>query len=109
MEMTDFVCSCLGIDGAVIDRLCDQFNVDLSEEDVHAAIRDSGDDLTDTGRMILQTIMAYIVENNPLLDAEKFDCDVSLPSYPDFYYDGKNITSQEDLDDIADELYDEED
>ena len=105
MEMTDFVCSCLGIDGEVIDRLCDQFNVDLSEEDVHAAIKDSGDDLTDTGRMILQTIMEHIVKNNPLLDAEKFDFDVSSPSYPDFYYDGKPLSSQEDLDDITDELY----
>lgn len=102
MEMNKFVASCLYMDGAVFDKYCDAFGVDIDEVDVFEALEQCGKDYKQFGIIILEKMWKYVVEEySHLLDEEKFDCDCSSPSYPDFYYDGEHVTSKEDLDAIV--------
>ena len=39
MKTSDFICSCIGVDSDVIDKICDEFDVDLEDSDVLSAIR----------------------------------------------------------------------
>lgn len=111
MKMNDFICSCFGIDDKVIDRLCDDFGVDLDEEDVFKAFSVIGDDRYFTTsaffmeigkkRLAIAEEFLYIIFEKIIdkyeLDADKTDCDFSSPSYPDFYYNGVWFTTKEEL------------
>ena len=107
MNMNDFLCSCLFMDGLVIDRLCDDFDIDFDEEDVMDCLRNrSEEELKGVGRDLLYKVLEKIMENYPELDKDKFDYDFSSPSYPDFYYDGQRFETKEGLDEIV-EVFEE--
>lgn len=100
MKMNDFICSCFGIDDKVIDRLCDDFGVDLDEEDVFKAFSVIGDDGYFTASAFFEEFLYIIFEkiiDKYELDADKTDYDFSSPSYPDFYYNGVWFTTKEEL------------
>ena len=102
MEMNRFVASCLYMDGEVFDKYCDAFGVDMEEGDIFDALNECNQEYKQFGVIILEKMWNKVVEEYaPLLDQEKFSCDCSSPSYPDFYYDGENVCSSEDLDAIV--------
>ena len=103
MKTTDFVCMCLGIDGDVIDNICDEFDIDLDESDVLSAIRFSSEENSwGAGVELLFILFGRIVKKySDLLDEEKFDCDFSSPSLPCFYYDEEELSTKEELDKIV--------
>lgn len=107
MEMNDFVASCLGMDGEVFDEYCDAFDVEIDEDDVKEALNMCCGDYFSFGQTILETMWGKVVSHySQWLDEDKFDCDCSSPSYPDFYYDGESVKSNEDLDAIVERLND---
>ena len=106
--MNDFICSCFFMDGDVIDKLCDDFDIDFDEEDVMNCLRNkSEEELKGVGCDLLYKVLEKIMENYPELGKDKFDYDFSSPSFPDFYYDGQRFETKEELDAIA-EKYEEE-
>lgn len=105
MKTKDFICSCIGVDSDVIDNICDEFGVDLEDSDVLSAIRYSSEENSwGAGQVILEILFGKIIDNyKHLLDAEKFDCDFSSPSFPCFYYDEEEFSTKEELDNIVKE------
>ena len=101
MTTERFVCSTLGIDGHVIDELCEDFDVDITDEDVFQAIKDGVSHTWGVGMELLVIVLWKIMELYPELEGEKFDYDVSSPSYPVFTYDGHEFHTKRQLDDIA--------
>lgn len=105
--MNDFVCSCLNMDGRVIDRITDDFGIDFDEFDVLECLREkSTEELKGVGRELLHKALDKIIEDYPELDSDKFEYDFSSPSYPDMYYDGKRFDTKEELDAIVEQLED---
>jgi hypothetical protein len=105
--MNDYVAACLGMDGAVFDKYEDAFDVEITDNDVYDALFDcaSYGDYSRFGSCILQSMWAKVAEDyNDVLDEEKFECDTSSTSCPDFYYDGKRVDSKKDLDKIVESL-----
>lgn len=102
MEMNDFVCKCFGIDGEVIDNICDEFDIDLEDSDVLSAIRFSSEENPwGAGKELLFILFGKIIDKyDYMLDRDKFDCDFSSPSFPIFYYDEKEFHTKEELDEI---------
>ena len=112
MKTNDFVCSALGIYGGVIDRICDNFDIDYSYDDVYEAINCQKfvDDTNawNIGRFLLIRLLENIkVRFKDELDEDKFDYDVDSPGYPIFYYDGDKINSIDDLYRIVELKYSE--
>lgn len=103
MKTNDFVCWCLGIDGEVIDNICDEFDIDLEDSDVLSAIRFSSEENSwGAGQELLHILFGKIIDNyKHLLDREKFDFDFTSPSYPCFYYDEEEFSTKEELDNIV--------
>ena len=102
MKTDRFVClCCLGIDGAVIDRICDDFDIDFDKDDVMEAVRNGINIDWGPGMYLLQTLFGKIIEQYGELDKNKFDYDFSSPSFPCFYYDHRQFSTKEDLDAIA--------
>lgn len=98
MNTERFVCWVLGIDGKVIDRLCDEFDIDLTTDDIQECLEDGIDRKWGTGMELLMLIYDRIVERySQQLDSDKFDYDFSSPSYPSFYYNGKTFNTKEGL------------
>lgn len=108
MDTKTFFCITLGVDGHVIDSITDEFDVDLTDDDVLEAIRHSNEDNHwGAGQYLLTRLYEQIIEQyKNILDEDLFDWDVSSPSYPDFIYDGQRITTRQQLDDIAEQLSD---
>ncbi len=108
METKDFVCRCFGIDSNVIDGLCDDFDVYITDDDVFDAFsvqrRTDSTNAWNIGRELLYIVFRKIVDNYPELDEDMFDWDVSSPSCPDFYYGDEHIRNKEDLDRIIEQL-----
>ena len=106
--MNDFICSCLFIDGAVIDRITDDFDIDFDEDEVLGVLRNrSEEELKGVGRELLCQVLEKIIALYPELDGDKFDYDFSSPSYPDFYYGGLRFETKDELDAIAEEVNEE--
>lgn len=107
--MNDFMATCFYLDGPVIDQFCEDFDVDIEEEEFLDCIKECcPNNLKFVGRSVLIMLWGKVVDKyKQYLDVEKFDYDVSSPSYPCFYYDGEHITCKEDLDKIEEELEDE--
>ena len=103
METNKFVCMSLGIDGKVIDDLCDEFDVDFDDADVINAMNqlDGSDNHWAPGQYLLEIVYGNIVNSYPELDKSKFDYDVSSPSYPSLTYDGMTIETKKQLDELA--------
>lgn len=108
MDTNTFFCITLGVDGSVIDNICDEFDVDLTDDDVLEAIRHSDkDNEWGAGQYLLMRLYEQIVEEyDYALDKDKFDWDVSSPSYPDFIYDGQQITTRRQLDALVEQTID---
>lgn len=108
MKMNDFICSCFFMDGDVIDKLCDDFDIDFDEEDVLGCIANrSEEELKGVGIDLLCKVLDKIIEKYPELDKDKFDYDFSSPSFPDFYYNEERFENKEELDEIAEKYEDE--
>ena len=105
MRTNDFVCSCFGIDGDVIDELCDEFDLDLTDKDVIEAFRffDQQDPWC-VAKNLLMTILEGIIRDYPELDRDKFDYDFISPSFPSFYYDEEEFSTKADLDEIVERI-----
>lgn len=105
MKTTDFVCMCLGIDGDVIDNICDEFDIDLEDSDVLSAIRFSSEENPwGAAKELLIILFEKIIDDyRDLLDVDKFDFDFSSPSFPCFYYDEEEFSTKEELDNIVKE------
>lgn len=111
MNTNDFIAKCvLGIPCEKIDKLCDEFDVDFSDDDVEEILDlCSGDcfnnnHYSEVGNMLIERIFKNIIDkHNDVLDEEKFDyyinCDDSH-----LYYDGERICSQNDLDEIMEKV-----
>ncbi len=105
MEMTDFMAACFFMDGPIIDKICDDFDIDIEEEEFFEVLQVCQQDYKLVGREMLRKLFQKIVEQyNGLLDEEKFEFDVSSPSYPNFYYDCNEIKSKSDLDKLVEKL-----
>lgn len=105
MEMTKFVATCLFMDGKVFDKYCDAFDVDMEGEDIYEALNECGKNYLNFGIIILEKMWKKVVDKySHILDEEKFDCDCSSPSYPDFYYDEERVESKDDLDAIVEKV-----
>lgn len=96
-----FVCWCFGIDGSVIDSICEDFDVDLLDEDVRRATLSGCRHRWGIGQELLTIIFEKIIRMYPELDEDKFDYDFSSPSYPDFYYKSERFGTKSALDKIA--------
>lgn len=108
MTMNNFVASCLFMDGKVFDEYAEAFGVDdeITQEDVHDALDSCCGAYLRFGEIILSKLWGYVIESYAhILDADKFDCDFSSPSFPCFYYDEERVYSKEDLDKIAEKQY----
>lgn len=102
MNTVNFVCTCMGIDGDVIDKLCDDFDLDIEDNDVYDALKTlNPKDRWAPARHILGVLLDQIIDKYPQLDRSKFTSDFSSPSYPDMYYDGERFDSKKELDRIA--------
>ena len=103
MDTKDFVCFHLGIDGKVIDNICEEFDVDIREEDLCEALREYTTRNTwAVGQSLLISLLGKIIKTyEGVLDADKFDYDFSSPSYPIMYYDEERFTTKKELDAIA--------
>ncbi len=85
----------------VVDELCEDFDVALSEDDVFTALRNCSNDYRNFGREMLITIWEKVIRDyEDVLDINKFNYDVSSPSYPDFYYDDEIVSCRADLDEL---------
>lgn len=108
MDTNDFLCCCLGIQGSVIDELCDEFDVDISDDDVYDALNVQGhiesSNAWNIGRELLTIVYRKIMDKYEELDRDEFDWDVSSPGDPDFYYKGEKIYNKEQLDDLVEML-----
>lgn len=100
METWEFVCRCLGIDGNVVDKICEEFDIDLSDEEVYQAVESFNRFVHwGVGMALLRILFDKIIESyKDKLDADKFDHDFSSPSYPCMYYDGEEFSTKEELD-----------
>lgn len=101
MTTEKFVCVSLGIDGHVLDELCDDFDVDITDDELIQAVKEGVHYTWGVGMELLMLVFAKIKAKYPELEEEKIDCDVSSPSYPSFYYDGHEFHSKRELDAIA--------
>ena len=102
MSTDRFICLyCLGIDGAVIDRICDDFGIDFDDNDAYEAVKNGIDTKWGPGVFLLQTLFGKIIKEYGELDKNKFDYDFSSPSFPCFYYDHQPFSTKKDLEAIA--------
>lgn len=105
MKMNDFICSCFGIDGEVIDGLCDEFDIDFDDEDVFKAFSffNKGNE---NGWAVAQELLCIsfekIIEKYGLEGSET-DYDFTSPSYPDFYYKGQKFDTKEGLEELLED------
>ena len=111
MKARDFIGSLLGIYD-VIDDICDEYDIDLDEDEVYDAFNCHGhigrDNASDVGREIILTLYGKIKEKySGALDEEKFDYDVSSAGFPCLYYDEEEIRSKEQLERIVELKYSE--
>lgn len=106
MKTNDFICSCFGIDGEVIDEICDNFDIDFSDDDVLEAFNNAPyDDRWGVGKSLLLMLFGKIMDMySGILDEEKFDYDFTSPSFPSMYYDDVEFSSKEELDNIANSI-----
>ena len=102
MEMNDFICSCFGIDGKVLDDLCNEFDIDFDDADVYQAFS-FFDNNKRNERVVAKELLCIaferIIEKYGLEESET-DYDFSSPSYPDFYYKGQRFDTKEVLEKI---------
>lgn len=91
--------ACLGIDGAVLDSICDEFDVSFLREDVEECIELCRNNLYCVGVMLMESIMREIAEkySESTDDYEYFDFDASSPSYPVMVFDGEKFTTADGL------------
>jgi len=102
MRTSKFIECCLFTDFDVIDDFLESFDVDMTQDDVNEALERCCGRYKGFGIIILEIMWGKVIDYyRGVLDANKFDCDCSSPSYPHFYYDGMEITSKGDLDEIA--------
>ena len=101
MTTERFVSLSLGIDGEVIDKLCEEFNIDFSEDDFIECVKNGINRHWGVAEELLMLVFHNIIEQYPELDEDKFDYDFSSPSFPDFYYNEERFSTKEDLDKIA--------
>ena len=100
--MEQFLAYSLRLDGAVFDKYCDAFGVDIDEPDMYDALDACEGNYKYFGGFILERMWQHVIEKyEELLDADKFYCDCSSTSHPDFYYDNEIVCSKDDLDAIA--------
>ena len=102
MHTSKFILSELYCDPDVLEELQNDFGVDIESCDVTDALYNCCGEWRKFGSNILLKFWDRVIEKyNYVLDSEKFDCDVSSPSYPCFYYNGESVSCAEDLDKIA--------
>ena len=111
MKARDFIGSLLGIYD-VIDKICDEYDVDLEESEVYCALNCQShidkSNASNIGRGILLTLYRKVIDKySDVLDKDKFDTDVSSPGFPSLYYGEEEITSKEELDRIVELKYNE--
>lgn len=102
MKMNDFICSCFGIDGSVIDDLCDEFGIDFDDDDVYNAFSFFGNDRWAVAQELLHIAFKKIIEKYGL-DESETDYDFTSPSYPDFYYKEQRFDTKEGLEELLED------
>lgn len=106
MSTEDFIASCLMVPTKEIDRLCDEYDVDFSDEDVYEMLNCCAGDVfhrhnyQSFGRMLFRHVACEIEEKyTDVLDEDKLDidfdgCEVVIT------YDDVVIESKAQLDEI---------
>ena len=111
MKTSDFICYVvLGIQAEFIDELCDEFDVDFSDDDVKELLNicagglNQDDHFNAVGNLMIRNIYRDIIDKyNDVLDEEKFDYYLD-GSCSHLYYDGKTIYRRQDLEQLVEEM-----
>lgn len=111
MTTNEFICVCLGLGmtGRKVDEICDNFGIDLSDNDVWDTLDLFRGNYTGFGNCLIsdlyQQVIVYWVEQG--LDSDKFDYEANGDaSY--LLYDGKKVSCEDDLQEILYNLENEE-
>lgn len=108
--MNEFVSVCLGLGmtGRKVDEICDNFGIDISDENIYEALGACPrDDYRSFGNILISDLYAQVVsEWAEQLDEEKFDWYVNGDD-SHLYYDGEEVWSCDDLQEILDKLEEE--
>ena len=101
MNTNDFICNAvLHIPGDYIDELCEEFDLDFSDDDVKDVIEMCGGNLECVGNELIRELFGKIIRKyKDELDEEKFDCYVNCHD-SHLYYDGERICSKKDIEEI---------
>ena len=111
MTTNEFICVCLGIGTASskIDEICDKFDLDITDDDVWRTLDLFRGNYTGFGNCLIsdlyQQVIDYWVEQG--LDKEKFDYYTNGDD-SHLYYDKEQVFSNNDLQEILDNLENEE-
>lgn len=111
MKTSDFICYVvLGIQAEFIDELCDEFDVDFSDDDVKELLNmcagglNQEDHFYAVGNEMIRNIYGEIIDKyNDVLDEEKFDYYLD-GRCSELLYDGKKIYSRQDLEQLVEEM-----
>lgn len=111
MKMNEFVSVCLGLGmtGRKVDEICDNFGIDISDENIYEALGVCPrDDYRSFGNLFIHDLYQKIIDEwvEQGLDEEKFDYDCNGDASR-LYYNGETICSCDDLQEILDKLEEE--
>lgn len=103
--MDKFILTCFGIDAEVLERLCEEFDLDWSEEDVFDCFKNVDYSRTHCNwgaaiNLLDKTLEKIIEKYEDDADADDFDYDFSSPSFPHFYYKDKPFKTTEELEEL---------
>ena len=109
MTTQDFICySVLGIPCQFIDELCEEYDVDFSDDDVKDCLNCccgslfNQDNFRNVGNMLIQQIFQEIINKyNDVLDEDKFDWYIDGRDSK-LSYDGETIYSRQDIERLSD-------
>lgn len=115
MTTKDFICYVvLGIQPDFIDNLCDEFDVDFSDDDIKEILDmcsggfQKEDHYNRVGNEIIRHIYGQIIDSyNDVLDENKFDYELD-GRCSRLYYDGETIYSKQDIEKLVEQLEFEE-
>lgn len=105
MNTNDFIAKCvLGIPCEKIDALCEEFDLDFSDDDVAEILDCCSENYSYVGNMLIEHLFKQIIDkHNDVLDEEKFNYYINCDD-THLYYDGERICSQKDLDEIMEKV-----
>ncbi len=99
METRDFICACLGVASQKVDEICDNFGVDIKEDDFERIILNCANDLNRFGDSLILHLYLQIIKtaiSKLSLTLSKFDYFINGAD-SHLYYDKQPIYGWGDL------------